>query len=160
MRSSLSAYLKPLPVALGLEPDEQRTAQDQQPGDSQEKSWEGFVQTVAQKFSIKVSPQTEPLRGLQEAENVLYLHQMLRLQLEGARLAALRQDDAEYHRRLEAALALIGEFHDDEDTRELTEDLQALNEIDLRPKLPVIFGSLEALQKFQQAQAKEQAATE
>ncbi len=155
----MTTHLKPLPVALGLERDGQ-AAQYQQAQEPGQKSWEGFALTIAEKLGVRVSTQTEPLRGLQEAENVLYLHQMLRLQLEGARLAALRQDDAEYHRRLEGALKLIDEFHEHEDTHQLTEDLKALNEISLRPELPVILGSLKALQKFRQAPLKSEATAE
>lgn len=115
-----------------------------------EKSLTGFLHTVWKELSrhIQVRRHDQPVAGLPDAETELYRHQMLRLRLEAARVAVLRQDDAEFHRQLKAAQGFITEHYRGPEAQNLLAALQELDEQDLRPPLPDILGPYRSLREL------------
>lgn len=128
---------------------------------AEEKTLTGFFRTVWKELSrhIQVRRHDQPLRGLPDAETALYRHQMLRLRLEAARVAVLRQDDAEFHRQLASAQGFITEHYRGEEAQRLLSALRELDGQNLRPPLPDILGPYRSLRELTaQAQAEEAAA--
>jgi uroporphyrin-3 C-methyltransferase len=150
--------LKPLPLAGAVPQSEGGTEPSELVADQQEKSWAGLAEAVWSWLSehIRVRTDGSALRGLPDAEAELYLHQMLRLRLEAARLALLRADDVEYHRQLAGALAWIDAHFDADRVASLRSQLVELDAVDLRPELPDVSGSLELLASLTATQATEQ----
>jgi uroporphyrin-3 C-methyltransferase len=150
--------LKPLPLAGAVPQSEGGTEPSELVADQQEKSWAGLAEAVWSGLSehIRVRTDGSALRGLPDAEAELYLHQMLRLRLEAARLALLRADDVEYHRQLAGALAWIDAHFDADRVASLRSQLVELDAVDLRPELPDVSGSLELLASLTATQATEQ----
>jgi uroporphyrin-3 C-methyltransferase len=87
----------------------------------------------------------EPLQPQPSLQAQLYQHQILRLRLEAARLAVLREDDVEFHNQLHAALDWLDTHYAFTTRENLTRELEELDKINIRPKLPDIGKSIEAL---------------
>ena len=87
----------------------------------------------------------QPLQPIPDERMQLYHHQLLRLKLEAARLAILREDDAEFHRQLQSALDWVGIHYSAVNAKPLTEKLEGLKTIQIRPKLPDASRSLNIL---------------
>lgn len=138
--------LKPLPPASPV------AGAEETPGpvaaEGEEKSWEGLAKAVWSGLSehITVRHHGTVVVGLPNAEIEMYLHQMLRLKLEAARLALLRSDDSAFHRQLESATAWIDQHFDKNQVGDLRAELLELDGVDLRPDLPDISGSLTVLE--------------
>lgn len=87
----------------------------------------------------------KPLLGPEEA---VYLALNLRLMLERAQMAALRNEQLLFQESIETALDWIHQYLDvsERSVQRLIDDLQALTEVELETPLPDISGSLNALQ--------------
>lgn len=119
----------------------------------------GVLSTVWSKVSegITIRHHDKPIESLPDAETELHLHQLLRLRLEAARIAVLRQDNHEYHQQLTAAQDWVKAYYRGESSEALALELQTLQAENLRPELPDITASLIKLQKLAQPSASEEA---
>lgn len=103
--------------------------------------WDGF------KSLMVVRRNERALTAMLGPEQRFFLFQNLRLQLEAARLALLRRDQALFDSSLKRAGAWVAEFFDQEQA--LTKTMQAgivdLNGVRVNPALPDISGSLRML---------------
>jgi uroporphyrin-III C-methyltransferase len=127
-------------VSARSEPDEKKTGEfsvDRVLHDG----WEGF------KSLMVIRQNDQPLTAMLGPEQRFFLYQNLRLQLEAARLALLRQDQALYDSSLERATSWVAEFFDREhpSTRAMQEGIGGLNGVQVQPALPDISGSLRLL---------------
>ena len=87
----------------------------------------------------------QPLQPIPDKRMQLYHYQLLRLKLEAARLAILREDEVEFHHQLQSALDWIGMHYSAVNAKPLTEKLEGLKTIKIRPKLPDASHSLHML---------------
>jgi len=98
---------------------------------------------------VSVRRTDEQVRPLLAPGQAFFLRQNLRLELEVARLAALRGDRANYAQSLRNAREWLASYFDvtDAATRGALETLDTLTRVELEPELPDISGSLEALRR-------------
>ncbi len=142
----MSAHLQPLPLNYptgeGMQVVE--LSGDEEPG----KGLGGLAGAVWNEFSslVTIRHHDQPVEALPDAETELHMHQLLRLRLEAARIAVMRQDNDEYHRQLDAAQVWVKEYYRGEDAERLAGELDTLKQADLRPELPDITASLDKLQ--------------
>lgn len=110
--------------------------------------WESIVQLV------RVREHDRPLEPMVAPDQEYFLRQNLRLQLEAARLALLREAPAIYRQTLTTARDWISSYFDvnDNAVAAARERVEELASIDIRPALPDIGASLEALRE-QRAEA-------
>lgn len=92
-----------------------------------------------------------PWMAMPRQEDIFYLDQLLRLELEAARHAALRFDETTYSHHIDAALALLGKHYqqDNQHVQSLMAELRELRGSAVFPRLPDISGSSVALSKAQ-----------
>lgn len=98
--------------------------------------------------SVLVIRQHErPLRIGLPPEQQYFVYQNLRLQLAAARLALLRADQAAYQASLQSVAQWVREFFDPDSAaaRAVLTEIAELKRIELRPELPDISASLDAL---------------
>lgn len=90
-----------------------------------------------------------PLTAMLEPEQRFFLYQNLRLQLESARLALLRRDQALFVESLQRAETWIKEFFDQEQplAKSMLEEIGGLKGLELETKMPDISGSLRLMLK-------------
>ena len=114
--------------------------------------WEGF------KSVMVIRHRGEPVSAMLPPEQRYFVIQNMRLQLQAARLAMLHGDQSLYQSSLQTAQRWLQEFFDPQSTRTkaVLEALTALRQIELRPAMPDISGSLIALRERLQAGAAEQ----
>jgi len=81
------------------------------------------------------------------------LLETLRMELAGARLAVLRRDGANLHTSAERVIALLRDYFDTADAgvASMLETLERLRAIKLRPELPALDGSLDAVRRLRSA---------
>lgn len=91
----------------------------------------------------------EPVKPMLAPEREYFLRENLRLQLSAARLALLRNDDVQYQAALNTSRKWIAGYFalDDASTSELHAKLGELLEVEVRPELPNISGSLRLLRQ-------------
>jgi uroporphyrin-3 C-methyltransferase len=109
--------------------------------------WEGFKKVmVIRRHDRAVTAMLPP-------EQHYFLYQNLQLQLEAARLALLRRDQALFDASLQTAEQWVGQFFDGEkaQTKAIIEDLSALKRTNIAPKMPDISGALRLLRERMQA---------
>lgn len=85
-----------------------------------------------------------------------FLRQNLRLQIEAARLALLREDPVFYRQTIDTAKAWLKRYfaQDDAAVRSSLEQLEELGSVQLRPQMPDISKSLRLLRKQQEIAAR------
>lgn len=146
----MATHLKPMPLQL---PDQERAERDLSlaVADGEQKTMSGLARHVWNAFSehITYREYPEPVKALPDTETELHLNQLLRLRLEAARLSVLRQDDAEYHRQLQAARSWVEEKFTGDRAAGLAADLAALDAVNLRPELPELTASLDKLHELE-----------
>ncbi len=103
------------------------------------------------KSLLKVRHNDRPVATMLEPDQRFFLYQNLRLQLEAARLALLRRDQALFDAGLQRVEAWIKEFFDQESaaTRGMLQEIKGLKNLELEAKMPDISGSLHMLLKQQ-----------
>ncbi len=110
-------------------------------------AWAALQRQLANLVRIKrLDGEVKPLLAPEEA---VYLELNLRLMLERAQLAALREEQLMYEESLLTALTWIERYLDTDDpaVRRLRDELDALAGVDLARPLPDVSGSLEALRQ-------------
>ncbi len=100
---------------------------------------------------VRIREHDRPVEPMVAPDKEYFLRQNLRLQLESARLALLREAPVIYRQALETARAWIADYFDagDSSVAAMRERLTELALIDVRPELPDISGSLNALRQQQ-----------
>jgi uroporphyrin-3 C-methyltransferase len=126
------------------------------------RTFAGLVETVGARLSehIKVRRHEAPIEALPDAQTELHLHQLLRLRLEAARLALLRDDGDVYDTQLDGALALIDAYYTEEASGSLREMVVGLKGVELRPPLPDISRSYTLLRRLARAAPEAEAGTQ
>ncbi len=155
----LTNHLQPMPLQ---RPEQASTRQDLAVAvtEGEEKTVGGFFRHVWNEFQSNIDYREygEPVRSLPDATSELHMNQLLRLRLEAARIAVLRQDDGEYHRQLKAAREWLTENFQGERATELAAELGALNTVNLRPELPMLTASLDKLKELERTRPQAPAA--
>ncbi len=103
------------------------------------------------KETVGLSRSDAPAGARTVQNELFYIEQLTRLELEAARQAVLRLDIREFEKRTETARKFLDEHYDrnNEHVIRIRADLAALQEADLSSELPDISGSLRELQKQQ-----------
>ncbi|WP_025733615.1 uroporphyrinogen-III C-methyltransferase [Carnimonas nigrificans] len=96
---------------------------------------------------VTVRHHDQPLEALITPQQEGYLRENVRLQLEQAQLALLRQDPQIFKSALDQAATLVDKYYrsDDSGVQNALQHLQELSELQVRPDIPDISGSLERL---------------
>ncbi|MCP3869706.1 MAG: hypothetical protein GY703_16760 [Gammaproteobacteria bacterium] len=103
----------------------------------------------ALKSVLVVRHHGQPVTAMLSPEQQYFVYQNLRLQLEAARMALLRRDQALYLSSLQTTEQWIEDFFDPTDpvVRAMTEELSKLKQVEINPELPNISGSLLVLRE-------------
>jgi len=90
-------------------------------------------------------------------EQSYFLRENLRLMLGSAQVAMLRNNDTVFKANLRQSQEWLGEYFDNdaEPVQELLAELEKMQGVDLRPELPDISGSLQALRNYQKRRGSE-----
>ncbi|MGJ8515379.1 uroporphyrinogen-III C-methyltransferase [Carnimonas bestiolae] len=98
---------------------------------------------------VTVRHHDQPLEALITPQQEGYLRENVRLQLEQAQLALLRQDPKIFKSSLEQAASLVDKYYrsDDSGVQKALQHLKELSEVQVRPDIPDISGSLEQLRE-------------
>lgn len=99
---------------------------------------------------VVVRKHDEGLETLVTPEQESYLRQSLRLILEQSQLALLKQEKKLYNTSIDDALELLNGYYDTErpDTQSVISRLKELKQTQIKPELPDISGSQQALAEF------------
>ncbi|ART62907.1 uroporphyrinogen-III C-methyltransferase [Kushneria marisflavi] len=102
---------------------------------------------------VTVRRHDEPLEALITPAQEGYLRQNVRLLLEQAQLGVMRSNEKIYQDSLERAGKLITTYFrtDDSNVQRLREQIKSLSQRNISPELPDISGSIEAINKLQNA---------
>ncbi|MBT8141883.1 MAG: uroporphyrinogen-III C-methyltransferase [Gammaproteobacteria bacterium] len=115
--------------------------------------WRNMKGTLDQLVEVRdATPSDVPLLS-EENERLIYAN--LDIQLQSARLAALKGDSKNYQLSLEGASRLLTVYFDTEKNavRSVVESLAEIKDINLTPQLPDISGSLQLLRELRAADA-------
>lgn len=104
------------------------------------------------KTLVVIRQHAKPVRPLLPPEQRYFLTENLRLLLEQARLALLREDSADFQQRLATARQWIETYFDTEApaTRGALQTLDELAKQDIHPALPDISNALKAIERYRQ----------
>lgn len=107
---------------------------------------------------VTVRRTEEAVRPMLAPEQQYFLRQNLRLQLAAARLALLRADAEQLRLALQTARAWIGDHFDARSgvTAGMLEELDAIAAVEVRPELPDVSGSLNALRTLLRQAARQE----
>ncbi|MBF0257131.1 MAG: uroporphyrinogen-III C-methyltransferase, partial [Gammaproteobacteria bacterium] len=134
-----------------------RPAQSSEEGGQKPMDWNQIIADGWQGFRslVVVRRHDQPLAAMLPPEQRFFLSQNLRLQLESARLALLRRDQALYDGALQSASDWLQEFFETEDgaTQAMSQELQQLRQIRVRMEMPDVSGALVVL-KQQEEQSR------
>lgn len=98
---------------------------------------------------IKIEDATAPVKPLVDQYTAQVVGLNVRLLLEQAQVALLKEQPVAYRQSLEQAQALVDEyFIESSSARELRRSLEQLQEVDIAPQLPDISGSLKMLNNY------------
>ncbi|MFQ5488682.1 MAG: uroporphyrinogen-III C-methyltransferase [Gammaproteobacteria bacterium] len=126
-------------------------AQESEPPAEELTGWRGFLHDIWQALKELVTVRRRDVSDepLMAPERVLYLGQNLQLKLETAHLALLRGDEGAYHGALKTAAQWLERYYDGDDAavREVRETLGRLDKIVVKPELPSLKASLEAIRE-------------
>lgn len=92
----------------------------------------------------------EALEALVTPEQESYLRQSLRLIIEQAQLALLKEEQGLYEASIDKALELLDSYYDTsrEEAQRVIERLEELKQVTVEPELPDISGSQQAMTDF------------
>ncbi|HHO67545.1 MAG TPA: hypothetical protein ENK12_00810 [Gammaproteobacteria bacterium] len=117
----------------------------------QARDWRDLPRVIwnALRELVSIREHDKPVQPMLPPEREYFLRLNLRLQLEGARLALLRQDPALYRDSLAAARRWLAAYFDDSDAavQQALQELDDLAATDIRPPLPDISASLRLLRQ-------------
>lgn len=148
LEASIASIQKLTDSALAGEtpPSLAQTATEPDPTDNPlQRAWHKVRSTLAQ--VIVVRRLDEPVKPLMSPEQSAYARLNMQLMLEEAEMAVLRGHQALYERALSKALAALGDWYDDSDSRiaAIESTLTDLKEKNIDPQLPDISTSLNLL---------------
>jgi len=119
---------------------------------------EGFWSTLTQGIGnalqklgayVRIRQHREPVQPLLSPEHAVYLSQNLRLMIERAQLAMLREESKIYVHSLDQARRWLGEYYAlNEQTPVLQQELKTLRDLPVAQPLPNISGSLAQLKAY------------
>ncbi|EWH01480.1 uroporphyrinogen-III C-methyltransferase, partial [Halomonas sp. BC04] len=140
--------LAQLPLSRELEEIPARSGMQEAPAGGWQAQLSRFGQEL--KDLVVIRHHDEALETLVTPEQESYLRQSARLVLEQAQLALLQEEQALYEASLDKALTLIGAYYDTErsEVQAVIERLEELKGETIRPELPDISGSQQALAQF------------
>jgi uroporphyrin-3 C-methyltransferase len=115
------------------------------------KDWRELYKVVGQSLSevFRVREHNTPVRPMLPPRREYYLRQNLRLQLEAARLALLREDAVQYRSSLVTARSWVKDYFSvhDAEVEQLSRQLEKLSTLEVHASLPDISSSLHLLQQ-------------
>lgn len=128
-------------------------------GDQKDSDWikAGREILADLKGLVRIQNVAEPAQALLSPEERYYLFENLRLMLSGAQIALLKGDTTTYRGNLEQAENWLQNYFNTEDpaVEQTLTDLQQMRNVELRPELPDVSGSLSTFQKIKlQAEAQ------
>ncbi|RCV90444.1 uroporphyrinogen-III C-methyltransferase [Billgrantia montanilacus] len=140
--------LAQLPLSRELEEIPARSGMQEAPAGGWQDQLSRFGQEL--KDLVVIRHHDEALEALVTPEQESYLRQSARLILEQAQLALLQEEQELYEASLDKALTLIESYYDTErsEVQAVIERLTALKGETIRPELPDISGSQQALAQF------------
>ncbi len=99
---------------------------------------------------VRIQNVSEPAKPLLSPDNRYYLFENLRLKLSGAQIALLKADTNTYRSNVEQAADWLATFFNTQDAQvnQAITDLKQMRGIELKPELPDVSASLNALQKI------------
>ncbi len=119
---------------------DKKEEKDNQDNNENLTGWEKLVDGVKNSIndSIKVTREEQRIKMFISQQESERAYEFLRGKLLGAKYAVASRDDDAYHRELEAALAWLASDETLTGKREIIEELDELNGINLEPELPDI----------------------
>ncbi|WP_163559189.1 uroporphyrinogen-III C-methyltransferase [Halomonas sp. NO4] len=140
--------LAQLPLSRELEEIPARAGLEEAPSGGWQQQLSRFGEEL--KDLVVIRHHDQALESLISPEQESYLRQSARLVLEQAQLALLEEEQALYEASLDKALSMIDGYYDTgrEEVQAVIERLESLQERTIRPELPDISGSQEALATF------------
>ena len=140
--------LAQLPLSRELEEIPARSGIEEAPTGRWQEQLSRFGQEL--KDLVVIRHHDEALEGLIAPEQESYLRQSVRLLLEQAQLALLKEEQGLYEASLDKTLGLIDSYYDTEssEVQAVIERLQELKGANIQPELPDISGSQQALAEF------------
>lgn len=115
-------------------------------------SWQNQLSRFGQELKdlVTVRQHDQALEALISPEQESYLRQSVRLVLEQAQLALLKEEQELYDASLDKVLTLIEGYYDTDDSgvQSVVSRLEELKQRSIRPELPDISGSQQALAEF------------
>ncbi len=101
---------------------------------------------------VTIREHDQPVRPMMQPGSETFLRQNLRIQVEAARLALLREDPVFYKQAINTASEWLTQYYavEDADVQISLEQLQELGSVQIRPEMPDISNSLRMLRKHQE----------
>ncbi len=148
--SSLSSAIDEFPMKIPA----QREI-DGKPGSEGQKSENKWIKAGREMMAdlqqlVRIQNIEEPAKPLMAPEQRFFLFENLRLALSSAQLALLKADTTVYRSNLEHVSGWLGTYFDVEDAQvsKTLSELEKMRKLELRPQLPDISSSLNALKKL------------
>lgn len=140
--------LAQLPLSRELEEIPARSGMEEAPSGGWQQQLSRFGEEL--KDLVVIRHHDQALESLISPEQESYLRQSVRLVLEQAQLALLKEEQDLYEASLDKALTLIDGYYatEREEVQAVIDRLEALEKEAIRPELPDISGSHEALETF------------
>ncbi|MEE9422653.1 MAG: uroporphyrinogen-III C-methyltransferase [Gammaproteobacteria bacterium] len=124
-------------------------------------SWEDWKKIPGQvgeslRKLVTIRQHDQPVHPMIQPGSETFLRQNLRLQIESARLALLREDAVFYQQSLDTAKTWINKFFaiDESDVQAMLEQLNELGSVQVHPVMPDISKSLQLLRKHLELSAR------
>ncbi len=154
--STAEEHLADLPLVKPASPAEsgKQTAES---STRAETGWRGYLQGIWQVLKELVTVRRRDVNDqpLMAPAQQRYLTQNIQLKLETARLALLRRDDRTFHASLAQTQAWIRKYYQSGEAAvsDLLRSLETLDKLQLRPELPSVSESLNAIREVMASQA-------
>lgn len=115
----------------------------------------GIVGAALRKL-VTIRANEQPVQPMIQPGSETFLRQNLRLQIEAARLALLREDPVFYQQAIKTATSWLSKYYaaDDNAVQATREQLDELGSVQIRPEMPDISKSLRLLRKHQELTAR------
>ncbi len=154
--SSITSSVDKLPLAVKPQrgfAGEAASSNTVKPASTSDKLYQAGQELLADlKDLVRVQNVSEPAKPLLSPDQRFYLFENLRLLLTGAQIALLKADTGTFRNNLSQAESWLRNYFDTEDggVAKIMTDLEEIGQVDLKPELPDISTSLNALQKIKQ----------
>jgi uroporphyrin-3 C-methyltransferase len=126
----------------------QRTLPERGSRDPEDRSWDTLLDDLWSGFkdSVRIRERDQPVAAMLAPEQQFFLYENLKLHLESARLGLARGDQALFDGNLTSAQQWLADyFQDDPVAGAISDTLEDMRGIDIRPPMPDISQSLRAL---------------